>query len=85
MVTVAAVLTAPQFKVVIKNPYALLSDSMTGLGGKIPFDGRGLDPLLQNYWMVIHPPILFLGFTFTLVPYAFAFAALLKKDFQNWI
>ena len=85
MVTVAAALAALQLMLVIKNPYALLSDSMTGLAGKIPLDGRGLNPLLQNYWMVIHPPVLFLGFTFMLVPYAFAIAALLKKDFQNWI
>ena len=35
-------------------------------------DGQGLNPLLQNYWMVIHPPTLFLGFASTLMPFALA-------------
>ncbi len=47
-------------------------------------DGRGLNTLLQNYWMVIHPPVLFLGFASTIVPFAFAFAGLMKKD-HSWI
>ncbi len=47
-------------------------------------DGNGLNPLLQNYWMVIHPPTLFLGFASTLVPFAYAVAALWKKDFNSW-
>src|SRR4030095_8013376 len=33
-------------------------------------DGNGLNPLLQNYWMVIHPPVLFLGFASTLFPFS---------------
>ena len=40
-----------------------------------PTDGTGLNPLLQNYWMTIHPPTLFLGFASTVVPFAFAIAA----------
>lgn len=48
-------------------------------------DGNGLNPLLQNYWMVIHPPVLFLGFAATIVPFAFAIAALWKKDYTGWI
>src|SRR5579872_1685128 len=47
-------------------------------------DGQGLNPLLQNYWMVIHPPILFLGFSSTVVPFAYAVAGLWKKDFGSW-
>ena len=47
-------------------------------------DGQGLNPLLQNYWMVIHPPILFLGFSSTIVPFAFAIAGLWKREFGNW-
>lgn len=46
-------------------------------------DGSGLNTLLQNYWMVIHPPILFLGFASTIVPFAYAFAGLIKKD-HSW-
>ncbi|MCC7301936.1 MAG: cytochrome c biogenesis protein CcsA [Bacteroidia bacterium] len=48
-------------------------------------DGRGLNPLLQNYWMSIHPPTLFLGFALTLVPFCFAVAALWKKNITGWI
>lgn len=46
--------------------------------------GKGLNQLLQNYWMVIHPPILFLGFASTIVPFAFAIAGLWKKDYGGW-
>ncbi|MGZ4035841.1 MAG: cytochrome c biogenesis protein CcsA, partial [Bacteroidia bacterium] len=48
-------------------------------------DGRGLNPLLQNYWMTIHPPTLFLGFALTVVPFAYAISALWKKQFNEWI
>lgn len=49
-------------------------------------DGRGLNPLLQNYWMVIHPPTLFLGFASTLIPFAYIIAGLFKANFDNhWI
>lgn len=48
-------------------------------------DGRGLNPLLQNYWMVIHPPTLFLGFALTLIPFAYTMAALWKRDFTDWV
>ncbi len=47
-------------------------------------DGKGLNPLLQNYWMVIHPPTLFLGFASTVVPFAFAIAGLWKKKYTEW-
>jgi len=47
-------------------------------------DGQGLNALLQNYWMVIHPPVLFLGFSSTIVPFAFAIAGLWKKQYGDW-
>ncbi len=47
-------------------------------------DGNDLNPLLQNYWMVIHPPVLFLGFASTIVPFAFAIAGLWIKKFGEW-
>jgi cytochrome c-type biogenesis protein CcmF len=47
-------------------------------------DGQGLNQLLQNYWMVIHPPILFLGFASTIVPFAYAIAGLWKKEYTGW-
>lgn len=48
-------------------------------------EGRGLNPLLQNYWMVIHPPTLFLGFASTLIPFAYAIAGLWRKKYTEWL
>lgn len=47
-------------------------------------NGRGLNPLLMNYWMTIHPPTLFLGFASTLTPFAFAIAALWNQRYSEW-
>ncbi|MES2732132.1 MAG: cytochrome c biogenesis protein CcsA [Bacteroidota bacterium] len=51
----------------------------------VPTDGDGLNPLLQNYWMVIHPPTLFLGFATTLIPFAYCIAGLWQKRYSEWI
>lgn len=48
-------------------------------------DGNGLNPLLQNYWMVIHPPTLFLGFASMIVPFAYATGALWTRRYKEWI
>jgi len=50
-----------------------------------PPDGAGLNPLLQNPWMVIHPPILFIGYAAVSVPFALALATLWQKDFKEWV
>lgn len=47
--------------------------------------GSGLNPLLQNYWMTIHPPTLFLGFASTIVPFAYATAGLWLRDHKDWL
>jgi len=52
--------------------------------GMIPMDGQGLNPLLQNPWMVIHPPIMFLGYAAAAVPFAFALAALWMRKYEEW-
>ncbi len=72
------------------SPFILLRDAMdapifTLNPEYIPEDGTGLNPLLQNYWMVIHPPTLFLGFAVTLVPFAYAMAGLWQNRFKEWI
>ena len=52
----------------------------------VPADGQGLNPLLQNYWMVIHPVMLYLGYVGMAVPFAFGVAALLSKKLDNeWV
>ncbi|MBI1815513.1 MAG: heme lyase CcmF/NrfE family subunit [Deltaproteobacteria bacterium] len=51
-----------------------------------PHEGRDLNPLLQNYWMQIHPPSLYTGYVSCAVPFAFAIAALVTgKLGDNWI
>jgi cytochrome c-type biogenesis protein CcmF len=53
--------------------------------GMFPADGAGLNPLLKDPWMVIHPPLLFLGYASSTIPFGYAVAALLKKEFRSWI
>ncbi len=74
------------------NPFALLRDELNApvlftnpdyLQFPKIFEGNDLNAALQNYWMVIHPPILFLGFASTVVPFAFAIAGLVKND-HTW-
>lgn len=73
------------------SPFVLLRDTMDSpifaRADYLEFieDGQGLNPLLQNYWMVIHPPMLFLGFAMTLFPFALSIAALWKGEYKDWI
>lgn len=53
--------------------------------GFTPPEGRGLNPLLQNFWMSIHPPTLFLGFSSLTVPFAFAMGSLMKNEYDKWV
>ena len=74
------------------NPFALFREQMPDLPAfqfadyatRIT-DGNGLNMLLQNYWMVIHPPVLFLGFASTVVPFAFAVGGLITKKYGEWV
>lgn len=73
------------------SPYATLAERFTDAPifqqnpDFIPADGQGLNDLLQNPWMVIHPPTLFVGFSAMVVPFAFAVAALWKKQYTQWV
>jgi cytochrome c-type biogenesis protein CcmF len=73
------------------SPFILLRDAMEApifsradYLSLIP-DGNGLNPLLQNYWMVIHPPTLFLGFASMIVPFAYGVAGIWEKRYQEWV
>lgn len=48
-------------------------------------NGKGLNPQLLNFWMQIHPPILFTGFSMSTVPFSFAMAAMMKNDYRDWV
>jgi cytochrome c-type biogenesis protein CcmF len=61
------------------HPFALMQ-------GQIPPDGSGLNPLLQYPEMVIHPPMLYLGYVGMTVPFAFALGALIMRyPGEKWI
>ena len=59
----------------------------------VPSQGRGLNPLLQNLYMIIHPPSLYLGYVSLAVPYAFGMAALFtgqvdaswQRSVRRWV
>jgi cytochrome c-type biogenesis protein CcmF len=67
----------------VANPFKLnaaaVGTQVVGLFA--PADGQGLNPLLQDPMMVIHPPMLYLGFVGLVVPFAFAMAALITVNF----
>ena len=72
------------------SPFVLLRDVISDPIFEInpdfvPKDGTGLNPLLQNYWMVIHPPTLFFGYATTLIPFSYVNARLYKKVYQSRI
>ncbi len=73
------------------SPFSLTRDEIVGPIFSQPNylsfikDGMGLNVLLRNYWMVIHPPILFLGFASTIIPFAYAYAGFQTKRHTEWI
>jgi cytochrome c-type biogenesis protein CcmF len=65
--------------VVHKNPF-------TTYLANVPAEGTGLNPLLQNYWMAIHPPSLYTGFVGMTIPFAFCIAALVTGHLDDsWL
>ncbi|MBU6341931.1 MAG: cytochrome c biogenesis protein CcsA [Bacteroidetes bacterium] len=72
------------------SPFDLLRDTMNAPIFQMPdylskIKGNGLNPLLQNYWMTIHPPTLFLGFASTIVPFSYAVAGLWLREHKEWL
>jgi cytochrome c-type biogenesis protein CcmF len=75
------------------NPFQLLREHPDMMN--LPFvtnpnylefvEGNGLNPLLQNYWMTIHPPTVFFGFATTMVPFAYAIGGLWQNQERSWI
>lgn len=80
---------------VAKNPFAYLWETFAREGTTREFieaikgdssryEGRGLNPVLQNYWIMIHPPMLFMGFAAMTAPFAFAMAGLWRRQYHDW-
>jgi cytochrome c-type biogenesis protein CcmF len=67
----------------VLSPFQVL---VAGRGNIVEGMGRGLNPLLQYWTMVIHPPMLYLGYVGFTVPFAFAIASLItKQPGEGWI
>jgi cytochrome c-type biogenesis protein CcmF len=65
--------------VIHNNPFSTYLTS-------VPTDGRGLNPLLQNFYMAIHPPSLYTGFVAMTIPFAFGLAALITGHLDDaWL
>ncbi len=64
------------FILVRESPFVMLP--------RTPVDGSGLNPLLQDPWMVIHPPIMFAGYAAAAVPFAFAVSAMVRRRYDRW-
>ncbi|MCC7493594.1 MAG: cytochrome c biogenesis protein CcsA [Fimbriimonadaceae bacterium] len=77
-VVLAAVLTGFGALLLVRSPYALVS-------GSLPDDGHGLNPLLRNPWMIIHPPVLFAGYALLTVPFAWAVSAFARREPDGWL
>lgn len=70
--------------VFVKSPFRSIWEVYPDLpAGQLPADGHGLNPLLQNFWMAIHPPVLFLGFALMSVPFSQAIAGLWKRTYDS--
>ncbi len=69
-----------------KSPFAMIwhvhPDAAVGI---MPRDGASLNPLLQNPWMIIHPPIMFVGYSSTVVAFAIALNGMVKRNFSQWV
>ena len=63
----------------------LIKQSPFKLLPSVPADGQGLNMLLQDFWMVIHPPVVFLGYAAFTIPFAYAMAALWRREYDRWI
>lgn len=73
------------------SPFRLLADEMADAPifqsnpDFVPADGSGLNDLLRSPWIIIHPPVVFLGFGMMTIPFAFALSALWKRRYHQWI
>ncbi|GMQ94136.1 MAG: heme lyase CcmF/NrfE family subunit [Acidimicrobiia bacterium] len=79
------------------NPFAVCIDAASSscsdsswwpiVEAAVPLDGRGPNPLLQNHFMMaVHPPLLTAGYVGFTVPFGFAIAALIRRDFgRTWL
>jgi len=59
-----------------RSPFEVMSD--------YALEGNGLNPLLQSFWMTIHPPIMFVGYAAVTIPFCFALTGLVERRYDTW-
>lgn len=83
MAVFMGVQTALLFLLLAKTPFYFIWDKFSNItAGTVPAEGSGLNPLLQNFWMMSHPPVLFIGFATLAIPFSFAIASLWRKKYS---
>jgi cytochrome c-type biogenesis protein CcmF len=73
---------------IFKSPFEYVWETFKSNGlkpGFRPAYGKGLNPVLQNFWIIIHPPILFTGYVTITIPFVLALGGLIRKDYLNWV
>lgn len=68
-----------------ETPFALMKETIQNGQSFVPPNGTGIPPTLFNYWVIIHPPTIFMGFGSLIVPFAFACAAMLERNATDWV
>ncbi len=82
MIAIIANILFFNMMVIEYNPFELLDDQIAPM----LIQGVGLNPLLQNIGMIYHPPLLYIGYTVMLIPFSYAFAALITRRLDAfWI
>ena len=89
-IVMSVILLTQVFMIIIllvENPFIYIWDKypQNFNPGEFPRDGAGLNPLLKDPWMIIHPPVLFLGYASATIPFGYAIAALVKNEYKDWI
>ncbi|MDR3691315.1 MAG: cytochrome c biogenesis protein CcsA [Fimbriimonas sp.] len=68
-----------------ETPFDTIKEFVLNGALKVPHRGQGMTPSLQNYWVVIHPPTIFLGFGSLTVMFALSVAAMLTGNTVDWV
>lgn len=68
-----------------ETPFGLMKEVVQNGQAFVPPDGVGIPPTLFNYWVIIHPPTIFMGFGSLIVPFALACAAMLDRNAVDWV
>jgi len=72
------------FRLIIERPEVVDMIARGELtAGFVPADGNGLNALLVNFWMIVHPPLMFIGYATMTIPFAAAIVYLLTKE-DGW-